>query len=328
MATPRLAFVGPAHGASPWLLAAMARVGRFDALCDDHAERDAGRFHARWTFDDVENMLAEAEPDGVVVSASLADRSRIIRQCLSAGAGVLVLGPPGTVRDCTRVATLAKLAARPVLCAPASRFSPATLLAKRLVESGRLGRPISMLIQSTRRGGVREGEDPDAPVPVDQVFEAVDLVHHLVGPLTRSTAVGHLDGVLFATCLTVDGVPVSIACHSSGSVESVGLEYDVRASDGSALRVDRDGRLRCGTGSRIDGSHEPRLATMDPVTELGYEGLLAAFSRCLQSTSGGVVGRVAEMTKQAESILRDASRQPRGLSSRRPSAVLGAGQPV
>lgn len=310
MSPPRLAYVGPAHEAPMWLFTALGRVGRFEALCDEHAGGDASRINARWTFDDLATMLREAEPDGVVVATALAVRGRVIKECLAAGAGVIVTGLPAPARDCPRIATLAKLSGRPVLAAPASRFSPAILMARRLAESGKVGRPISMMIRSTRRGSVRDGEDPDAPAPVDQVYEAVDLVHHLVGPLVRTAAMGHPEGALAVAAMTVDGVPVSMVCHSTGPVEVVGLELETRGSDGSCLRVDRDGRLHCGQGARVDAFHGPSLATVDPVVELGYEGLIAEFARCLQADSGrGIIGRVGEIAKVTESILRTTGRR-------------------
>ena len=94
---PRLAFAGSPRSVSPWLLNAISRIGVFEAICGEDAEREITRFHARWAFEnDLTAMLKEAEPEGVVLASPLPERPRLIKECLTAGASVLVIGPPGT----------------------------------------------------------------------------------------------------------------------------------------------------------------------------------------------------------------------------------------
>lgn len=310
MSSTRLAFVGPARDASPWLLRSLARIGRFEAICGDDAEQDAAKYHARWAFGDLAALLREAEPDGVVLQQPLRDRAPLIKQCLAAGVGVLVTGAPGSAAACKRLASFSRLSGRFVLAAPAIRFAPALLLARRLVESGRLGAPISLTLQSTRRGSPRTGAEDHGAVPSDQVFEAVDLVHQLIGPVLQVFSMAHADGALVASGMTAPGVPVSMVFHASGTAEAVGVELEIRAADGSRLRIDRNLQLLCGNGSRLDAAHRVSLPTADPALELGYEGLVGEFRRHLGAGrhGPGLVGSIGAVVSATEAILASAAR--------------------
>lgn len=305
MSAPRFAFVGPTHAVSPWLMTSLAKVGTLEALSGETAERDAARFHARWTFPDLTTLLKEAEPTGVVLVQPLADRPRMVKECLSAGACVLVVGAPGKAATCNRLGLFAKLSGRSILAAPAMRFAPAMLLAKRLLDSGKVGTPISMTLRSTYRGAPRQGPDDDGAVPADQVFEAADLVHHLLGPLRHVSAVAHGDGVLAGVGTSLSSAVVSFVLHASGPTEAVGIDLEVRGADGTFLQVDRDGRLLCANGSRIDAAHRSTLASADPAIELGYDGLAAEFRRLatMGRTGAGLVGPVSAVAATAEALL-------------------------
>ncbi len=312
MPPPRLAFVGATHAVSPWLLRTLGRLGTFEAVCGEDAERGAALHHARWTFSDPEALLRETEPSGVVVALPVRERLGVIKQCLAGGAGVLVVGSPGPVSAIKRLALLASLSGRAVLATPAIRHAPSILLAKRLIDSGQAGPPVSMTLHSTRRGAPRGDPDDDGPVPADQVFEAVDLVQHLVGPLTWVSAVAQSDaGVLVFSGVTSSDVPVSMVLHSSGPAEAVGIDLEIRSSEGSRLRIDGSCRLTCGNGSRIDAAHRPRLASAEPAVELGYEGLVADFVRVLGlgRNSPELVGLVAEAVAATEAIFASAARR-------------------
>ncbi len=310
MPSVKLAFVGSARDVSPWLLQSLGRVGTLEAICNEDAERDAARFHARWAFSDLATLLRETEPAGVVLHQPLELRARLIKQCLAAGAAVLVPGAPGSAGSCKRLGSLCKLSGRFVLAAPAVRFSPAVLLARRLVESGKLGPPISMTVHSTRRGATRTGSQDRGAVPSDQVFEAIDLIHHLIGPVQRVFAVAHDDGALVASLTAEQGVPVGLVFHGSGPAEAVGVEMEIRAADGTRLHMDRNQQLVCGNGSRVDVAHQVALPMADPAVELGYEGLLAEFRRCIQSGRAGLglVGQVPATVAATEGLFASVAR--------------------
>lgn len=311
MTTARLAFVGSARDVSPWLLQSIARVGTFEAICGRNAEEDIRRYHARWAFKEPAALLKEAEPQGVVLSLPLAGRPHLIKECLAAGVGVLVLGMPASASACTRLHSFAKLSARVLCAAPAIRFSPAVLVARRLVASGKFAAPLSMSVTSTLRKPPSIGDRADLSIAGDQVFEAVDLVNHLVGPIAQVFAVSHEEGSLAVTGLTDGGVPVSIVCHARGAAELVGIEFELRASDGARLRMDRNCRLSCGNGSRVDAFHAASLGEVDPALELGFEGLVADFGRRLlgKSDGAGVVPPARAVVAMTEAILSSASKR-------------------
>ncbi len=310
MPSVRLAFCGPTRDVSPWLLRSLSRVGTFEAVCGDNADHAASSFHARWAFSDLAGMLQEAEPEGIILHQPPADRARLIKQCLAAGCGVLVTGAPGSAAACKRLASFSKLSGRVVLAAPPMRYAPAVVLARRLISAGRLSSVISMSLHSTWRGSASLGVGDNGAVSADQVFEAVDMVQQLIGPVQRVFAAAHDDGALVASLMTSAGTPVSVVLHSRGATDAIGLEMDIRGADGTRLRLDRDFRLRCGNGSRVDAAHEAGLPTVDPGLEMGFEGLVAEFRRRLQSGRGcpGLVGPVDSVVSATEAVLASAAR--------------------
>lgn len=277
---PRFAFVGPVHAVSPWLFHAIRRHGTFEAVCDDH-EVDAARYQARWTFNSLTDLLRESEPTGVIVVAPVKLRAKLIRDCLSAGAGVLILGAPGSTAAWKRMASLTQVTTRPILAESPLRFSPVFLLARRLIESGKMGRVISINLRSTRAAVPRSDFSDDSPVSADQIYEAASIIHYLGGPVSQVCAYGHEEGVLIAAGRTSAGVPMSIALHSGGPSEAIGIEFEMCALDGTRLQIDRNCRLFCGNGARLEEIHEPSLSSADPIVELGYDGLMGEFRRLL-----------------------------------------------
>ncbi|MCZ6682528.1 MAG: hypothetical protein O7B26_05035 [Planctomycetota bacterium] len=314
MSQPTLAFVGDLDSVSPWLLRSISACGTFEGICADGGESAASGFHVRWTFADVDTLLKETEPNGVILAVPVANRAKTIKHCLAAGAGVLIPGVPGQASACKRLSTLAKLSGRVVLAASPIRYSPAVGLARRLLDSGQFGAPVSMTVHSTGRSHRRSEPGDDGPVSIDQIFEAVDLIQHLIGPIERVFAVSHDDGATVATASTAAGVPVSLVLHPCGPAESVGIRIEMRAIDGDRLEIDGDGRMLCGGGSKIHASRRGALATTDPAVELGDHGLIAEFVRCLEaSRSGpGLIGPAASVSATAEALL----------------ASIGAGRPI
>lgn len=308
LSPPRLAFIGPSHAISPWLFQGLRRHGTLEAVCDNNTACDASRIQARWTFTDAATLLSEAEPSGVVLACPHGARHRLIKQCLSAGASVLLTGVPCSAAVASRLALFSKLSGRFVMAAPPIQYSPAALLARRLLDSGKFGTPISLTLRSTRRGTPRDDFDDHGPVPTDQVFEAVSLVQLLLGPLRQVMAVSQDEGVLMAAGITNEGVPVSLALHASGPAEMLGVDVEMRSADGSVLLWDRDGGLSCSNGSRVDACHRPSLASSDPAVELGFDGLVGEFVRFLRPGGGGLVGPMLHVLASTEAVLASVAR--------------------
>lgn len=309
MSLPKLAFVGTPQAVSPWLMHALRRHAVFEAICGDEPERDAAKYQARWAFTDAESLLREAEPVGVVLSVPVRQRARLARMCVAAGAGVLVAGVPCRSAESRRLSLYAKLAGRCILGASPICYSPAFLLALRLIESGRCGRPVSMTVTSTRRGSPHADVDAAGSIPVDQTLEAVELLHALVGPLQEVCGFEHEDGVLAASGRTQSSAAFSIVLHACGPIEAVGTSVELRASDGTILRLERDCRLWCGNGSRFDAAHLPTLSASDPSVELGFDGLVSEFVRLLRAGQPtGLLGPAAEVLVGVDALQAGARR--------------------
>lgn len=327
MSQPRLALVGSVHALPPWLVRSIPRCATFEAICDDNADQDVGKYHARWAFADLETLLRESEPHGVVLSVPFKQRPKAIKTCLSRGIGVLVPGAAGPAASCKRLSSFARLAGRALLASSPARYAPAVLLAKRLLDSGQLGPPTQLTIQSTWRGH-RFGDPVDCgPISFDQVFEALHLVHLLAGPLQRVFAVSHDDGATVATAMTGHGVPVSLVFHPSGPAEAAGLEVEIRSTDGGRLTIDTACRLVSGCGSKPHAHRQIAMATADPAIELGCIALLTEFTRLLRPgrSAHGLVGPVAMVTAGAEAVLASIARG-RPVAPKMGRSVAGAAE--
>jgi predicted dehydrogenase len=287
MISPKLAFIGSTHQAPAWLIHAIRKHGTLEAVCDESPRRDADVFQARWIYSNVDDLLREAEPSGVIVLRPCRERYGIIKQCLGSGASVLIPGIPCALARWDRLATMSKLAGRTVLSASPARFAPGVSVARRLIESGKFGTPMSLALHITRRGAPREGLDDQGPVAADQVFEAADLVQTLIGSIREVTSAAHQEGTMMVVGRTTADTPFCLELHASGPPETLGLELELRSVDGTCMRIEKSGQLFCSNGSRVDAMYRPTLATSDPAVELGYDGLVGEFVRWV--VAGGAV---------------------------------------
>lgn len=311
MSAFRIAFVGNVEAAPRWLPMAIRQRAVLEAVCGPDAESALRRHQARWAFDSVADLLRESPPDAVFIHLPLRERPAVIKQCLAAGVNVLLGGAPGPSSACRRIDSLARVSGRVVVAAPPSRYMPSMALARRLMESGRSAPPVSMMLESTLRGAPREDSDDLGPVPIDQVFEAMDAVHHLVGPVRQVFAAGQEQGALAVTVMTSTGIPVSMLLHASGPADAVGLHIELRAADGGRMIVDRQGRLLHGVSGRPEAAHAVSLSAADPAVELGYAGLLSEFIGRLREGSlrrGGLLTPADSVAAAAEAVLASAAR--------------------
>lgn len=309
MTLPRIAYVGRPDRVSLWLLRAIEQAATFEAICCPDAEEAARRFRARWSFDDLEAMLRETEPDGVVLAVGPARRPAIIKECLSAGASVLVPEAPGPLSACTRLGGMAKLSGRALLAASPARYSPAILLARRLIDSGRISMPMLGALHITRRGQAREDESDSGCIPSSLAFEAMDLIHHLFDGVDCVSCIPQEDA-LVGMVRTAGGVAISLLLHANGAADAEGMHMEIRGRDGSRIVIDPDGRLLCGNNSRMHAAHRPTRLAADPMVEFGYAGLIDDFCRLLRvgRSNPGMPGGVPAVVASAEALLTSAAK--------------------
>lgn len=304
MNPPRIAFVGHPDRVSPWLLRAIEQAATFEAICCPGTEESARRYRARWSFDKLEEMLRESEPDGVVLAVGPAKRPAMIKECLSAGVSVLTPEAPGPASACTRLGSLAKLSGRTVLAASPARYAPAILLARRLIDSGRISIPMLASLHITRRGHAREDESDRGCIPSSLAFEAMDLIHHLFDGVDSVSCLAQEDAAV-GVVRAAGGVAISLLLHANGAADAEGMHLEIRGRDGSRIAIDADGRLLCGNNSRMHAAHRPTRLAADPIVEFGYAGLIDDFCRYLRlaRSTPGMPGAVPAVVASAEALL-------------------------
>ena len=309
MTPPRIAYVGHPDRVSPWLLRAIEQATTFEAICCPDAGEAARRYRARWSFDDLDAMLRETEPDGVVLAVGPARRPAMIKQCLSAGIAVLTPEAPGPASACTRLGSIAKLSGRTLLAATPARYAPSILLARRLIDSGRISMPVLAALHITRRGRAREDESDAGCIPSSLAFEAMDLIHHLFDGVGAIACIPQEDAAV-GVVRAAGGVAISLLLHANGAADAEGLHLEIRGRDGSRIVVDADGRLLCGNNSRMHAAHRPTRLAADPCVEFGYAGLIDDFCRLLRvgRSNPGMPGAVPAVVASAEALLASAAK--------------------
>ena len=249
----------------------------FVAICDDdaqRADRAAATYHARWPFHGFRTLLTEAQPQAVVLAAPLAQRADLVRRCLAQGVCTLVIGLPVAPRPRWPVRSGAFVwAASPL------RFSPVGVLARRLIDSGKVSAWLGGSLSAAWPRNARQRAVQEWPVSPDHVFEAVDWIEHLCGPTRELFARAHPDGAVVATLVSNADVPVAVALHEHGSPDHAGMALELRGTDAERLCIAPDLRLTCAHGARIVAGYAPPWPSSDPSQELGYAGLLREFLR-------------------------------------------------
>ena len=115
----------------------------------DEARRLAQSVNVPW-FADYAAMMDGVKPRGVVIATPNATHAAIAVQCLQRGAAVLVEKPiADTLDDARRICDAAAKAGLPAMVGHQRRLNPIMQRAKRLVDAGKLGRPVCLTAMST-----------------------------------------------------------------------------------------------------------------------------------------------------------------------------------
>lgn len=117
-----------------------AKVAAIADLDEQRRKAFTETFGAMQEYGDYHDMLAEAELDAVVVGLPTGMHTEACMASLDAGAHVLCEKPPTTnTKDMVRVARKAEKAGLTYMFARQPRFTHASLRARKLADSGRLG---------------------------------------------------------------------------------------------------------------------------------------------------------------------------------------------
>jgi len=288
----RLGLAGDIGGVPAALLSSIAAEDiRFEALCDPDgtlAESAARTYGVRWPFDNLEQMLREAEPDAVIIAAAGSRRSQWSKTCLRHGCAILILGAPGTtVSECRALIRVSRRVNKQVMVGLPQRFSPAGLRARRILESGRLGpvAAVDVILTWARQpepdGGTRQ------PLPFDLMFEAADRLRCCGVDPARVWAVERPYGHVAALVLGADGVVATLALHHTGPPQSAGNRLELRSEDGGLLVLEDDVNLDCTAGSQLICRYRPRFgAGNEPRVECGYAGMVSSFAAAIRDRQG------------------------------------------
>ncbi|MCA9207845.1 MAG: Gfo/Idh/MocA family oxidoreductase [Planctomycetales bacterium] len=121
---------------------------RLAALCNDNADRlDAARaeFPDVTAYGDYRELLADASIDVVSITTHWREHAAVAIDALAAGKHVLLEKPlASSVEECRRVLDAASGSTGKLLVGHICRFDPRVALAKQAIDSGRIGRIVSM----------------------------------------------------------------------------------------------------------------------------------------------------------------------------------------
>ena len=148
---------------------------------------------AQW-FADIATMLDAEQPDGVIVATPNANHLEAGLACIERGIAVLMEKPiADTVEEATKLVDAAQEARVPLTVGHHRRHNPILRRAREIVQSGRLGRPVSANALATfykpdayfdvewrrRRGG--------GPVLINLIHD-IDIMRFLLGEIVEVQA--------------------------------------------------------------------------------------------------------------------------------------------
>jgi predicted dehydrogenase len=279
----RVAFAGNSLRTPKMWLEALARCpGRFEAICDteeDRATEAAQLFGARWSFASLREMLAETQPDVVVLAGvEVAERARHVREVLRGRCHVVAVDPPARdVGAWDRLSKQAANAKRFVMLGAAYHFSPANERLRELLDSAVLGgaSQLSMVLRRWTLGG---SEGPGGPLMgFETVFEVADRVCGLLGPAKWVATTPMGTGGVSAVLHLQNGASAAISAAEVAETGSVGVRICLIGKDGGMAELVDDVRMEWQSADAASGQYAPRMAAgAQPDWELGYQRLLAA----------------------------------------------------
>src|SRR5512144_1141921 len=115
----------------------------------EEGRRVAESVNVPW-FADFDRMLSSAKPRGVVVATPNATHARIAVHCLERGAAVFVEKPiADTLEDAQSICDASARGGLPAMVGHQRRHNSIMRRAKRMIDTGRLGRPVCVTAMST-----------------------------------------------------------------------------------------------------------------------------------------------------------------------------------
>jgi predicted dehydrogenase len=146
------------------------------------------RFHVRYTWNDLHDVLADDLVEAVVVATPSSTHYQIVSECLAAGKHVLVEKPLALgIEEAARLVDAARTAGRCLMVAHTFLYNPGVQALKRYVEQESFGPIYYLLSRRTHLGLIRS----DVNAIWDLVPHDASIFTHLLGMLpTTVSAVG------------------------------------------------------------------------------------------------------------------------------------------
>ncbi|MFH0961322.1 MAG: Gfo/Idh/MocA family oxidoreductase [archaeon] len=130
---------------------------------------------------DYKELLSKEKPDLVSVCVPTNAHAQVTIDCLRAGAHVLVEKPiSSTVPEAKKMLLEARRAGKHLMVGHVERFNPAVIELKKIIDSGEIGTPLSVI---SRRVGIYPPRIKDASVVVDLAVHDIDLMNYFFGAL-------------------------------------------------------------------------------------------------------------------------------------------------
>ncbi len=215
------------------------------AICDvvsERAEEMAERFEIPRTFTSVDKLLAIKEIDAVSVCTPNINHKQLTLKALSAGKHVLCEKPMAmNARQGQTMIDAARKARRKLMIALNNRFRAEAQFIKRIIDSGKLGKPYYARSQSIRRRGVpswgvfgQKKLQGGGPL-IDIGVHMIDLTWYLMGCPKPVSVSGK-------TYETIGATPGHVGMfgawdHKTYDVEDLAVAL-VRFADGATMSIE------------------------------------------------------------------------------------------
>jgi predicted dehydrogenase len=161
-------------------------------VCDKDSRRlndIVRRFHVRYTWNDVHDVLADDLVEGVIIATPSSTHCQLVQECLAAGKHVLVEKPLAlAVDEAAELVAMASRTGRCLMVAHTFLYNPAVEVLKAHVQSESFGPIYYLLSRRTHLGLIRS----DVNAIWDLVPHDVSIFAYLLGtlPVTVSAVGG------------------------------------------------------------------------------------------------------------------------------------------
>lgn len=258
------------------------------ANCARHPERAqavAGAYGIAHTYTDYRRMVAEQQPDGVLVCVAPNFHATVAVELMELGCHVYTEKPPAETAGAARaVLDTKRRTGKICMTAFKKRFAPAYTKTRDIIRSTAFGEPaVLSMLRTWGNYGLRD--DPRGLYILDSGIHAIDLTSFLFGEVITVSAMLRPQATYAITLRFANGAVGTLTLTDRMSTRRPWEQLTVIGSQAVCIQVDNSVEMIAFHGDIPFAAHKPEFGagTSDGQIEMGFAPGLQAFVNALRS---------------------------------------------